>query len=338
MNSFNTHEATLDAMTALKPSIEPIYFLQNKFPKILQNGLAPASWSQNPILEWNPPGHGDIYTALHSTGTLKKLLDRDIRYAYICNSDNLGATLEESILGYFVQGKIPFMMEISERGPLDTKGGHLACLVNNRLILREIAQCPMEDIDTFKDINYHQFFNTNSIWIDLRELDRLIKKEGLMQLPMILNPKHLDPRDESSPPVYHIETAMGSAISMFDAARAVKVGKSRFLPVKTCNDLLARRSDRFYLSSDHKVILNPEIKNLMITINLDPKYYGKIDLFDQRFPEEVPSLTRCDSLTIKGDVRFESNVTIVGDVTIQNDGTEQAVIKEGTVILEDLNF
>ena len=65
----------------------------------------------------------------------------------------------------------------------------------------------------------------------------------------------------------------------------------------------------------------------MITINLDPKYYGKIDLFDQRFSEGVPSLIQCESLTIKGDVRFESNVTIIGNVTIRNEGSDQAVIQ-----------
>ena len=189
---------------------------------------------------------------------------------------------------------------------------------------------------TAQNIRYHRFFNTNSLWINLRELHRLIKQDGLVQLPMILNPKPLDPRNGNSPPIYHIETAMGSAISMFDDAKAVKVGKNRFLPVKTCNDLLARRSDRFILGNDHKVILNPEIKNLMITINLDPKYYGKIDLFDQRFSEGVPSLIQCESLAIRGDVRFESNVTIIGNVTIRNDGSDQAVIKEGTIISEDL--
>lgn len=336
MDSFNTHEATLEAIEKINPAVSPIHFLQNKFPKILRDGLAPASWPQNPTLEWNPPGHGDIYTALHSTGTLENLLDQDIRYAYICNSDNLGATLDESLLGYFVQGKVPFMMEISQRGPLDKKGGHLACLEDDRLILREIAQCPKEDVATFQDIKYHRYFNTNSVWINLKALHRLIKQDGLVQLPMILNPKPLDPRNENSPPIYHIETAMGSAISMFDDAKAVRVGKNRFLPVKTCNDLLSRRSDRFLLGKDHKVILNPEIKNLMITINLDPKYYGKIDLFHQRFSEGVPSLSQCESLTIKGDVRFESNVTIIGNVTIRNDGSDQAVIKDGSIISDDI--
>ena len=276
MNSFNTHEATLDAISKIKPAIEPLHFLQNKFPKILRHGLLPASWPQNPVLEWNPPGHGDIYTALHSTGTLIKLLEQDIRYAYICNSDNLGATLDESLLGYFAEGNVPFIMEVSQRGPLDQKGGHLARLHSGRLILREIAQCPKEDVATFQDIKYHRFFNTNSVWINLHVLHNLIETDGLVHLPMILNPKPLDPRNENSPPIYHIETAMGSAISIFEDAQAVRVGKTRFLPVKTCNDLLVRRSDRFLFGKNHEVIRNPKTTKPMITVNLDPEYYGTI--------------------------------------------------------------
>jgi len=64
MNSFSTHEDTIDALSKIKPSDFPLLFIQNKFPKILQKDLAPATWPENPDLEWNPPGHGDIYLSL----------------------------------------------------------------------------------------------------------------------------------------------------------------------------------------------------------------------------------------------------------------------------------
>ena len=35
--------------------------------------LAPASWPKNQELEWNPPGHGDIYTAMTTSGILDHL-------------------------------------------------------------------------------------------------------------------------------------------------------------------------------------------------------------------------------------------------------------------------
>ncbi len=122
MNSFNTHEATLSALSKINPSNFPLTFLQHKFPKILQQGFAPAVCPENPDLEWNPPGHGDIYTALLTSGMLRQLLDDDIRYAFISNSDNLGASMDASLLGYFSEKELPFMMEVAERTPADLKG------------------------------------------------------------------------------------------------------------------------------------------------------------------------------------------------------------------------
>ena len=158
--------------------------MQHKFPKILRDGLAPASWPDNPQLEWNPPGHGDIYTALVTSGALKGFLERGIRYAFVSNSDNLGATLDEGLLGHFAAEEYPFMMEVAERTPSDQKGGHLARRrQDGRLVLREIAQCPPEETDAFTDIHRYRYFNTNSIWINLQHLQRLADRGGIGDLP-----------------------------------------------------------------------------------------------------------------------------------------------------------
>jgi UTP--glucose-1-phosphate uridylyltransferase len=155
-----------------------------------------------------------------------------------------------------------------------------------------------------------------------------------------VNPKTLDPRDKSSPSVLQIETAMGAAISLFEGAAAVRVPRSRFFPVKTCNDLLALRSDCFVCTADKNLQINPQRqarqKTDTIKINLDPRYYGKIDDLDERFSQGVPSLVECDSLSIEGDVQFEKDVIIKGSVSIKNSGTNQAVVKAGTVIDTDL--
>jgi UTP--glucose-1-phosphate uridylyltransferase len=338
MNSFSTHKDTIEALSKIKPSDSPLLFLQNKFPKVLQENFAPANWPRNPDLEWNPPGHGDIYAAIYTSGTLNILLDKGFRYAFISNSDNLGATLNESLLGYFVENGFPFMMEVSPRTPSDVKGGHIARRKDGRLILRESAQCPENELCAFKDIQRYEFFNTNNIWIDLNVLNRLIQYIGTVKLPMIRNSKALDPRDEKSPKVFQIETAMGAAISLFENARVVKVPPSRFLPVKKCNDLLSIRSDRFIFSTEDHLVLNPKTAAADIQIDLDPKYFGKIDLFNERFPSGVPSLTDCESLTIKGDVRFESDASIKGRVVIENNGKTQAVIRKGSIIEKNVIF
>jgi UTP--glucose-1-phosphate uridylyltransferase len=338
MNSFSTHQDTLSALDRMKPSSPPLLFLQNKFPKVMQQDFSPATWPQDPTLEWNPPGHGDIYAAIYTSGMLKSLINQGITYAFISNSDNLGATMDTALLGYFSQNRLPFMMEVARRTPADVKGGHIARHKDGRLILREAAQCPQDELDAFQDINLYGFFNTNNIWINLQALARLIDKHGAVKLPLIRNPKTLDPRDASSPKVYQAETAMGAAISLFEGATVIQVPSSRFFPVKKCNDLLAIRSDRFVFAKEKILTTNPAVGSKGIEIDLDPRYYGKIDSFNQRFSQHIPSLVECDALKIRGDVRFEKNVSIKGRVAIKNNSSKQVVVREGTVIDEDLTF
>jgi UTP--glucose-1-phosphate uridylyltransferase len=342
MNSFNTHAATREALAKMNPRRTPLQFIQHKFPKIQQTDLQPATWPENPELEWNPPGHGDMFTALQTSGMLAKLLKDGIRYAFIHNLDNLGAQMDSGLLGYFAEHPFPFMMEVAEKTPADIKGGHLARHRNGRLILREAAQCPKDEITAFQDITRYRFFNTNNIWVNLEALTALFEKEHTLHLPMILNPKTVDPRNENSPAVYQVETAMGAAISLFDGATAVRVPRSRFFPVKTCNDLLALRSDCYVLKDDYHLRLTPQRsatgKPETVKIKLDPKFYGKIDLLEQRFNKGLPSLVNCESLRIGGDVYFESKVIIQGAVSIKNTQSAAAVIKEGTLINQDLIF
>ncbi len=144
MNSFSTRE---DSLAALRGSRSPGKgvppdFLQHKVPKVLVGDLAPASWPDEPDLEWCPPGHGDIYLALLTSGMLDRLLSEGYRYAFVSNIDNLGAVVDRRILGHFVEEGFPFLMEVSARTPADRKGGHLARLPGGPLILRESARCP----------------------------------------------------------------------------------------------------------------------------------------------------------------------------------------------------
>jgi UTP--glucose-1-phosphate uridylyltransferase len=335
MNSFRTDADTKKELAQYKGLTTdiPLTFLQHKVPKIFQDGLTPAEWPPNPTLEWNPPGHGEIYTALATSGMLKKLIDAGIIYAFISNSDNLGATLDVRILGYFAQNNIPFLMEVADRTEADKKGGHIARLKESgRLVLRESAQCPAEEKKEFQDIHRYRYFNTNNIWINLLALKHYLEKNTNIILPMIRNPKTVDPRDKSSPPVFQIETAMGAAISVFEGAAAIRVSRTRFRPVKRCSDLLALWSDCYILTDDYRVIQNPKRSLGAIAIKLDNRYYKMIDQLKARFPEGPPSLIGCESLEIEGDVLFEGDVVIKGKVKIVNRTGEQQIIPKGTII------
>ena len=96
MNSFNTSKDTLSFLSKY-PSLvnDPkIELMQNKVPKVDKATMAPVVWNANPHLEWCPPGHGDLYTALYGSGQLDSLLAEGIKYMFVSNSDNLGATLD----------------------------------------------------------------------------------------------------------------------------------------------------------------------------------------------------------------------------------------------------
>ncbi len=336
MNSFNTHTETLKALEAIPHETAPQCFIQNKFPKILQADLKPATWPQAPALEWNPPGHGDIYTALHTSGLLDHLLAEGCRYALICNSDNLGATLNPALLGFMATSAIPFIMEVARRTPADAKGGHLAVRSDGGLILRESAQFPAGSDGG--DIDRYAYFNTNNLWVNLADLKDLIAQQGTIKLPLIVNPKTLDPRDPESPPVYQLESAMGAAVGLFEGARAVLVPRARFFPVKKCNDLLVVRSDRFQLNDQFQLELNPQCTLADPLISLDPEFYSRIDQFEARFREGVPSLLACEELRIQGDIRFEGGVAVKGRVRLTNPGADQKVITAGSILSADLTL
>ena len=238
----------------------PFDFVQHKEPKLLVDGLAPAEWPPDPSLEWCPPGHGDIYPALLTSGMLAALLERGYRYAFVSNSDNLGATLDPRILAWFAAEGLPYAAEVTDRTPADKKGGHIATLKETGgLILRETAQTPDEDMDAFTDVDRHPFFHVNNLWVDLRALDALLReRDGVLGLPMIVNEKTVDPSDSSSPAVYQLETAMGAAIGVFEGARAIRVPRSRFVPVKKTSDLLVLRSDAYVLGDGARIELAAE--------------------------------------------------------------------------------
>ena len=335
MNSFHTREASLSALAgydSLAADLPPD-MVQSRVPKLLDDGsLRPAAGAADPEHEWAPPGHGDLYTALLASGMLAAMLERGYRYAFVSNADNLGAVLDPAILGWFADQRAPFLMEVADRTAADRKGGHLARRPDGGLLLREIAQTPADDAEAFQDVERHRYFNTNTIWLDLRALSELIQRAGFIELPMIVNRKTLDPADPGSPAVIQLETAMGAAIDAFDGALAIRVPRSRFLPVKTTDDLLVLRSDAYVLDERSRVVLAPQRRGVAPLASLDVRYFKLIGDFDARFPTGPPSLVGCDSLTVRGDVSFGSDVTVRGTVTVEQPGGESLTVATGTLL------
>jgi UTP--glucose-1-phosphate uridylyltransferase len=333
MNSKATREPTLAALARFPelatPEL-PADFLQSMVPKLDAESMLPARWPAATELEWCPPGHGDVYAALVGSGLLDALKQQGFRYVMISNSDNLGATVDPLIAGHIVRERIPFLMEVVLGTAADRKGGHIAKRRSDgQLILRETAQTPPEDEESFRDYRRWRYYNTNSLWIDLDAIAARFADDGRLELPVIVNRKTVDPRDKSSTPVLQLESAMGAAIGSFPGAGLLQVPRTRFVPVKTTDDLLLLRSDVFRLGDEFRVEPSSD-GGRQPYVALDKEYFGLIDDFEARIPAP-PSLREAEKLVVNGDVRFGTGVIIRGEVQV--DAPEDGLrIEDGAVL------
>ena len=323
MNSFAT---AADTHAALEQYLDegfaveglPIDFLQNREPRLLADSLTPVEWESNPALEWCPPGHGDLYTALKGTGLLRRLRELGFERIFVSNSDNLGATPDARIAGWFAASGAPFAIEAVRRTASDKKGGHFAKRRSDgRIVLRETAQTLPEDKAALADLSRHRYCSTNNLWFDLGAMDEeLERRHGVLGLPLIRNEKNVDSSDPTSPKVIQIETAMGAAIEIFEGAMTIEVGRDRFIPVKTTSDLLVLRSDVYDLQDDYTLVQQAKTVPY-VELSDDYKLIGD---FDRRFAGGVPSLREAESLVVAGDWSFGAGVDVRGVVSLDGGG------------------
>ncbi|GIM62573.1 hypothetical protein Pve01_77280 [Planomonospora venezuelensis] len=167
--------------------------------------------------------------------------------------------------------------------------------------------------------------------VDLQAMvDALDARGGILGLPLIKNVKHLDPADRSTPEVIQIETAMGAAIEVFEGALTIEVGRDRFVPVKTTDDLLVLRSDVYDLGRDFVL---DQAGDEVPFVSLDGDFYKLVGDFDKRFPEGAPSLREAESFTVAGDWTFGPGVRVVGGVALEASSAQR--VEAGAVLSED---
>ena len=322
MNSFRTSGDTLKVMKAdqrFRQENVPWEIVQHTEPKIDAATGAPAQFPENHELEWCPPGHGDVFSTIWESHLLDSLQAAGMEYLFISNSDNLGARPSSTLAGAFAKSGAPFMVEVSKKTPSDRKGGQIVRdRKSGQLMLREISQVPESDLSAALNYRHHRYFNTNNIWVRVDALKELLAQhDGVLDLPIIVNHKTVDPSNKNTEKVIQLETAMGAAISLFPNATCIEVNRSRFLPVKTTNDLFVMRSDRFHLTDSFEMedgnYVFPDVK-------LDPEHFKNIQDFDDRFPYGVPSIAASNSVTVDGDWYFGRDVSFYGDAHLPDYG------------------
>ncbi len=327
MNSFATREDTLQALErhALAVHGLPLDFVQHRFPRIRARDGMPFG-DADAREAWAPPGHGNLYAALQASGLLESLRNRGIRWVFVSNADNLGASPAPAILGWMASEGYEFVMEVTPKTAADVKGGTLVRR-QGRLELLEIAQVPDEHVAEFQDVGTFPVFNTNNLWIDLEALtDRL--GEGALDLPLIVNRKEV-----AGEPVIQLETAMGAAIGAFERAAGLVVDRRRFAPVKTTDDLVVRRSDLYVPGTQSPLEPNPARDPSLgpPVVRLDPAYYKSVPDVDLRIPHPL-GLVSAKRLEVRGDVRFGKGIVIRGTVRVENPDHQPLRVPDGTVL------
>lgn len=336
MDSFNTREESqVELKEAGLSQNFPTSFLQHKVPRLLQSNLEPIT-SKDPKNDWCPPGHGDIYFTLVETGILDQLLDSGYEVAFISNGDNLGATVDSSIVSYFLKSGLDFAMEMTPKTMADKKGGAIYKKIRNGKFLQyellETAQVPADYMHEFTGMGKFRTFSTNNLWINLKSLKARWQK-GEFRLSLIINPKEVEGQD-----VLQLETAMGSAVGNFEKFRGIIIPRDRFAPVKKTEDYLVRRSDAYRLNDDYSLTMSDVRKKQGLgepVVNLDDVYYKKIQDFESRFIY-TPSLVSMESLDVEGEWIFDLDVSIRGKVKFQNQSGKPVKISSvGKIVFEN---
>jgi UTP--glucose-1-phosphate uridylyltransferase len=327
MNSFNTTDQTNDIMDDF-PYIE---LLQHEFPRINATTKEPFISTQNPQSEWNPPGHGDVLLSLITSNLAKNLIQDGIDYIFISNIDNLGPDFSPEILGYMIKNNLDFMIETTPKTQADVKGGTIVN-AKGKLSLLERPQVAPQYRPNFDDLSTFKVFNTNNIWLNLRALITYFDTHKTLDLPLIVNPKIVEDID-----IVQLETAIGSAIRLFEKTKTVVVHRNRFLPVKTTADLLVITSDIVQKTSDNTLRFNADLPQLSYpSISLD-KPLQTMEGFAKCFTV-IPSLKEVKSLRIEGPFIFKNNVILSGDVVLINTTAHPYILENQHIIHTTLNI
>lgn len=310
MNSFNTDDDTQSIIKKYEGhNIDILTFNQSRFPRVNLDSNLPVPKSFNsPIGEWYPPGHGDVFESLQNSGILDDLISRGVEYVFLSNVDNLGAVVDLRILEHMEATGAEYLMELTDKTKADVKGGTIIDYEGSVRLL-EIAQVPKEHEQDFKSIKKFKYFNTNNIWLNLKAVKRVVDNNEL-EMEIIPNKKVISVgKGESDLSIIQLETAVGAAIRHFKNAHGVNVPRRRFLPVKTCSDLMLVKSDLYSMKHGQLMIDHSRFGPAPL-IKLG-SHFKKVSDFQKRITS-IPHIIELDHLTVIGNVNFGRKISLKG--------------------------
>ena len=127
---------------------------------------------------------------------------------------------------------------------------------------------------------------------------------------------------------------MGAAIDVFDGARALRVPRARFAPVKTTNDLLVAALRRLRADRRRARRARPRAATAPPVVDLDAEHFKLLRDFDARFPRgRAVAASRASASTVEGDVDVRrATSSCAARSTVEHDGDGPLRIEDGTVL------
>lgn len=226
MTSFATDAGLREALGDRLDADQLATFVQNISLRLDKDGTLFREADGSPCIY--APGHGDLPDALSRSGLLDRFLDRGGRYVWLANIDNLGATVDPTLLGWHIEHGAPVTVEVVDKVGTD-KGG-IPVRWKDRPVIMEEFRLPRDFEPAVVRV-----FNTNTFIVDARALRDLCMEFTWVEVT----------KSVGAQKAVQFERLIGEITTQLDT-RFLRVPRdgaaSRFLPVKD-HDELARRRD-----------------------------------------------------------------------------------------------
>ncbi|MFO0592091.1 MAG: UTP--glucose-1-phosphate uridylyltransferase [Polyangiaceae bacterium] len=174
-------------------------------------------------------GHGDLPDALRASGLLKTFRANGGKYVWIANLDNLGASVDPALLGWFIERKEPLLVEVVDKVKGD-KGGGPVRFEGRRMIVEEF-RLPLDFDPATVPV-----FNTNTFLVEADALDALAMDWTYVEVE----------KKSDGKTAIQFERLLGEITAAIEPVfvRVPREGeRSRFLPVKDVPELEKRRPE-----------------------------------------------------------------------------------------------
>ncbi len=226
MNSFATSDATREHFRRNEnhgfKTDKIRMFTQYIFKRLNPDGSKFYN-PDEPMARYYGPGHGDFLYSFKKAKYLPQFLEEGGKYLLYSNVDNLGATIDEVIIGHHIaQGK-EMTVELAKKNEGD-KGGAPAVVDGNLQIVEQFKFPAGFDQDTIP------YFNTANYVIDAKCLEQDIK------LPWYVVEKVVKGK-----PVIQFEILAGDLSIFLNTGFIVIDREQRFIPIKKPGDLAKQK-------------------------------------------------------------------------------------------------